>query len=106
MLPMIAYNLMQSITIAASASRQLADQAIADFTVNEDTTRGLLDKNPILVTALNRVIGYDLGAKIAKAAYKEKRPLKDVAREMTDLDDEQLDALLDPRLLTEGGIHE
>lgn len=106
MLPMIAYNLMQSLHIAATAARQLADQAIADFTVNEDTTRGLLDKNPILVTALNRVIGYDLGAKIAKTAYKEKRPLKDVAREMTDLDDAQLDALLDPRQLTEGGIHE
>ncbi|MCB9526872.1 MAG: class II fumarate hydratase [bacterium] len=106
MLPMIAHNLMQSLHIAATAARQLADQAIADFTVNEDTTRGLLDKNPILVTALNRVIGYDLGAKIAKTAYKEKRPLKDVAREMTDLDDAQLDALLDPRQLTEGGIHE
>lgn len=106
MLPMIAHNLMQSLHIAATAARQLADQAIADFTVNEDTTRGLLDKNPILVTALNRVIGYDLGARIAKTAYKEKRPLKDVAREMTDLDDAQLDALLDPRQLTEGGIHE
>jgi fumarate hydratase class II len=106
MLPMIAYNLMQSLTIAATASRQLADQAIADFTVNEATTSDLLGKNPILVTALNRAIGYDLGAKIAKTAYKEKRPLKDVAREMTDLDDAQLDALLDPRQLTEGGIHE
>jgi fumarate hydratase class II len=95
------------LTIAATvASRQLADQAIADFTVNEATTRDLLGKNPILVTALNRAIGYDLGAKIAKTAYKEKRPLKDVAREMTDLDDAQLDALLDPRQLTEGGIHE
>ena len=106
MLPMIAHNLMQSITIAANASRELADQAIAGFTVNHDTVRGLLGKNPILVTALNRVIGYDLGAKIAKTAYKEKRALKDVALEMTDLDEAQLDALLDPRALTEGGIHE
>jgi fumarate hydratase class II len=65
---------------------------------------GLIDKNPILVTALNPVIGYELGAKVAKTAYAEHRSLKDVAAEMTDLSREELDRLLDPAKLTQGGI--
>jgi len=104
MLPVIAINLMQSITILGNASRLLADKAIAGFTVNEARTAGLVDKNPILVTALNAVIGYDLGAKIAKKAYAEGRTLKDVARELTDLSPAELDRLLDPKPMTEGGI--
>lgn len=106
MLPMIAHNLMQSIEIAGNAARLLADDAIAGFSVNEENIAALIGKNPVLVTALNPIIGYDLGAKIAKTAYAQKRPLKDVAREMTDLSDAQLDAALDPRQLTEGGITE
>jgi fumarate hydratase class II len=72
--------------------------------VNEDNIRRALDRNPILVTALNPVIGYEKGAAVAKKAYAEGRPVKDVAREMTDLDDRELDRLLDPAALTEGGI--
>jgi fumarate hydratase class II len=105
MLPVIAYNLLQSITLLASASRVLADMAIAGFTVNEDRIASLVGRNPILVTALNPVIGYELGAKIAKQAYSEGRSLKDVALEKTQLTAEELDRLLDPHALTEGGIH-
>jgi fumarate hydratase class II len=104
MLPVIAYNLLQSILLLAKACRVLADQAIAGFTVNEERVASLLGKNPIMVTALNPVIGYELGAKIAKQAYAEGRLLKDVALEKTDLAPEELDRLLDPRKLTEGGI--
>jgi len=104
MLPMIAYNLLQSIQLLASVSRLLADTAIDGFTVNEANLKVALERNPILVTALNPVIGYELGAAIAKKAYKEGRPVKDVAREMTELSDEELDRLLDPKSLTEGGI--
>jgi len=104
MLPVVAYNLLQSIEILANASRCLADSAIAGFTVNMDNINLALDRNPILVTALNPVIGYEKGAAVAKAAYKQGRPVKEVAREMTDLTDEELDRLLDPRGLTEGGI--
>ncbi|RIK39638.1 MAG: aspartate ammonia-lyase [Chloroflexi bacterium] len=104
MLPVIAYNLVQSITLLANGSRVLADQAIAGFTVNEERVAALLGKNPILVTALNPVIGYELGAKIAKQAYAEGRLLKEVALEQTNLSAEELDRLLDPRQLTEGGI--
>ncbi|NNF41336.1 MAG: class II fumarate hydratase [Woeseiaceae bacterium] len=104
MLPVLAYNLNQSIEILAAASICLADNAIAGFTVNTDNINRALDRNPILVTALNPVIGYEKGAAVAKAAYKEGRPVKDVARDMTDLSDAELDRLLDPAALTEGGI--
>lgn len=103
MLPMIAHNLMQSVAITANASMCLCD-TIAAFNVNADRIAGLVGKNPILVTALNAVIGYDLGAKIAKRAYAEGRALKDVALEMTDLTSERLDELLDPKQLTDGGV--
>jgi len=104
MLPVVAYNLLQSIELLANASTCLADKAIAGFTVNTDNINRALDRNPILVTALNPVIGYEKGAAVAKAAYKQGRPVKDVAREMTDLTDDELDRLLDPAGLTEGGI--
>jgi len=106
MLPVIAYNLLQSIELLANASRVLADQAIAGFTVNEARIADLVGRNPILVTALNPVIGYEKGAKIAKRAYAEGRLLKDVALEETTLTGEEIDRILDPRGLTEGGIHE
>ena len=104
MLPVVAYNLLQSIEILATASTVLADKAIAGFTVNEENIHRALGRNPILVTALNPVIGYELGAAVAKKAYAEGRAVKDVAREMTDLTDDELDRLLDPASLTEGGI--
>ncbi|MGB5331473.1 MAG: class II fumarate hydratase [Woeseiaceae bacterium] len=104
MLPVVVYNLIQSIEILATASVCLADNAIAGFTVNTDNINQALGRNPILVTALNPVIGYEKGAAVAKKAYKEGRSVKDVAREMTDLTDEELDRLLDPASLTEGGI--
>jgi fumarate hydratase class II len=104
MLPVVTYNLLQSIELLANASTCLADKAIAGFTVNEDNINRALGRNPILVTALNPVIGYELGAAVAKKAYAEGRPVKDVARDMTDLTDEELDRLLDPAALTEGGI--
>ncbi len=109
MLPVIAYNLLQSIGILANASRALADQSIAGFTVNKEHIREALDKNPILVTALNPVIGYEKGAATAKQAYKEKRPILDVAMETTmettGLSKAELQKLLDPMTLTKGGIH-
>jgi fumarate hydratase, class II len=100
MLPMIAHNLFQSIELLANGSRVLADKAIKGFTVNEENVSGLVDKNPILVTALNPIIGYDLGAKIAKTAYAEGRTLKDVALEHTNLSEEELDKILNPLKLT------
>ena len=104
MLPVVAYNLLQSLEIMSSVSGLLADHAIAGFTVREDRIRDALARNPILVTALNPVIGYEKGAATAKQAYQEGRPIKDVARETTGLSDDDLDRLLDPLDLTRGGI--
>ncbi len=104
MLPVVAYNLLQSLEILASSSRLLADSAISGFRVRQDNIDNALQRNPILVTALNPVIGYELGAATAKAAYKQGRPIKDVALEMTDLSAEELDRLLDPLDITRGGI--
>jgi fumarate hydratase class II len=104
MLPVIAYNLLESIRLLASAFRALATSALAGFKVNEARLAEALDRNPILVTALNSVIGYDKGAAIAKQAYKEGRPIRDVAAQMTDLPREELARLLDPAELTRGGI--
>ncbi len=104
MLPVIAYNLLQSITILGTASQLFADKAITGFTANRERIAGLVDKNPILVTALNPVIGYDTAARIAKKAYAEGRSLKDVAAEMTELSKEELDKLLDPKPMTKGGM--
>jgi len=104
MLPLVAYDLLQSIDLLASAARLLADKAITGFTVNHENIKNALAKNPILVTALNSVIGYELGAKIAKQAYAESRAVIDVASEMTDISREELERLLAPASLTKGGV--
>jgi fumarate hydratase class II len=104
MLPIIAHNLLQSIELLANSSRLLADKAIATFKVNEAKLKEALSRNPILVTALNPIIGYQKAAEIAKTAYKEGRPIIDVALEHTDLDRTQLETLLNPEKLTAGGI--
>ncbi len=105
MLPLVAYNLLQSIELIANVSRLLADSAIAGFTVRKERLAQALERNPILVTALNPVIGYEKGAATAKRAYKEGRPILDVAREATGLPEKELRRLLDPALLAKGGIH-
>jgi fumarate hydratase class II len=104
MLPLIAYNLLQSIELLANAARALAERAIAGFTVNKARLAEALNRNPILVTALNPVIGYEKGAAIAKQAYAQGRPILEVAQQMTDLPRERLAKLLDPAELTTGGI--
>jgi fumarate hydratase class II len=103
MLPVVAHNLLGSLAMLASTSRLLADKAIDSFTVNEARIKEALSRNPILVTALNPLIGYAKAAEIAKQAYKEGRPIIDVADEKTDLGRERLEKLLDPELLTGEG---
>lgn len=104
MLPIIAQNLLGSIELMANVSRLLADKAIATFKVNEPKLKEALARNPILVTALNPIIGYQKAAEIAKTAYKQGRPIIEVALEHTDLPRSQLEVLLDPEKLTAGGI--
>ena len=104
MLPMIAWNLLESVRLLANVARLLADKAIAGFKVQQGRLAEALDRNPILVTALNPVIGYEKGAAIAKKAYAEGRPIREVAAKMTDLPPDELAKLLDPAELAKGGI--
>jgi fumarate hydratase class II len=106
MLPVIAYNLLQSLELLAIGCRNLADHALAGFTVNQARINDALARNPILVTALNPVIGYEQGAAIAKRAYAQGRPVLEVAAEMTHLSVDELRRLLDPKALTIGGIQD
>ncbi|HSX20549.1 MAG TPA: class II fumarate hydratase [Gammaproteobacteria bacterium] len=103
MLPVIAFNIIQSITILSNGAEMLATKAIADFVVNHENINLQLGKNPILVTALNKILGYEMGAKIAKKAYDEKRSIKDVAKEFTQISEDELAKLLDPQRLTGKG---
>jgi fumarate hydratase class II len=105
MLPLIAYDLLDSIRLLSNSMRLLADAAIAGLRVREERVREALDRNPILVTALNPIIGYEKAAAIAKQAYKEGRPVLDVAVEGSGLPEKQLRKLLDAEALTKGGIH-
>ena len=104
MLPLIATDLLESVHLLANAMRLLADKAIAGLQVRGDHVAAALDRNPILVTALNPVIGYEKAAAIAKRAYAEGRPILDVAMEMSGLPERRLRRLLDPAALTRGGI--
>jgi fumarate hydratase class II len=105
MLPVIAYNLLKSINILSGGMNVLASKAIKTFKVNQKSIQVSLDKNPILVTALNPIIGYAKAAAIAKKAYKENRAIIDVALEETNLSKARLQKLLNPAKLTKGGIN-
>jgi fumarate hydratase class II len=104
MLPVIAYDLLEAIRLLANVLVALADRAIAGFTVNHERLGAALERNPILVTALNPIIGYEKGAAIAKQAYAEGRPIREVAQQLTNLSAADLAKLLDPLELTRGGV--
>lgn len=106
MLPVVAHNLLESINILGNSVRNLADRSVSRLSVNKERVADMVGRNPVLVTALNPIIGYDQAAKIAKKAFAEGRSVKDVAREMTDLSDEELDQALDPIKMTKGGFME
>ena len=101
MLPLIARNLLESIVLLGNSAGLLADKAVSGFTVHRDRIREHTGRNPILATALDPVIGYDRAAEIVKKAYAEGRPIRDVARQLTDLSGEELDQLLDPGRMTD-----
>jgi fumarate hydratase class II len=100
MMPVMAHNLLQSLTLLGNAARTLADKAVTGMTANRAHVAKFVEQNPILVTALNPIIGYDAAAEIAKKAYAEGRRIKEVAAAQTDFSPEELDRLLDPRRMT------
>jgi fumarate hydratase class II len=104
MLPLAARNLLESIALLASVSRVFVAKAIRGLVANEDTCRGYVEISPSMATALNPLIGYDKAAEIAKRSFKERRPVRELAREMTNLKPEEIDRALDPRRQTEPGL--
>ena len=104
MLPVIAYNLLKSINLLSGAMDVLSNKAIKTFKVNKKNLEASLSRNPILVTALNPIIGYEKAAEIAKRAYKLGKPIIEVASQETNLSEAQLKKLLNPSKLTKGGI--
>lgn len=104
MLPLIADNLLTCISLMSGAATDLAELAISGITVNREQLEERLSQNPVLVTALNRRIGYENGASIAKEALSSGRSVLEVALERTDLSRSELEALLDPAALTHGGL--
>lgn len=100
MLPMMARNILESIQLLTNVSRLLADKAMASFSVNQAQLDKALAVNPILVTALNSVVGYEKGAAIAKEAYRTGEPIVDVAQRLTGMPREELKRIMDPRQLT------
>ena len=104
MLPLMARNLLASVSLLAAACRAFADKAIAGAVANEDTCRGYVEISPSMATALNPLIGYDAAAEIAKRSFHERRPVRELAREMTKLSPEEIERALDPRRQTEPGL--
>jgi fumarate hydratase, class II len=100
MLPLIAYNLLQSIELLANAAENFTEQSVVGI---QATERGpeLVETGLMLATALAPEIGYDRAAEISKEAYKTGKTIREVAREKTDLSEEELDRLLDARKMTE-----
>ena len=103
-LPVVSYNIVQSTNIISNTAISLAKKSIASFEVNKSNIDKSVNSNPILVTALNRIIGYEKGAYIAKKAYKLGLPIIDVALKETDISEKDLKKILDPLALTKGGI--
>ena len=90
----------------ANACRNLAQRSVSRIITREEHIQSLVGRNPILVTTLNPLIGYDFTAKIAKTAFAENRPLLEVAMEMCELPKEELIKALDPAKMTQGGLVE
>ena len=106
MLPVVAHNLLQSVYILGNAAKNFADRSVSLVEARTEHIEKMVGKNPVLVTSLNPLIGYDKAAKIAKKAFAENRAVLDVALELTDLDEKELRKALDPINMTKGGFAE
>jgi fumarate hydratase class II len=104
MMPLIAHNLLQSISLLANAADTFRERCVEGIVANVDRARALAEANIIVVTALNPHIGYDNGAIAAKEAFASGRNVRDIVIEKGWLDADQVDELLDIKRMTEGGI--
>lgn len=103
MLPVMAYNLLQSIELLAAASNNFAAKCIEGITANEERCKSLIEQSLAMCTALAPEIGYEAAAKLAKEAYRSGKTVREVAREQQVLTETRLNELLDPWRMTEPG---
>lgn len=104
MMPVIAYNLLQSIEILGNASGLLAEKCVDGLIANVERNRSLVEGSLAMCTSLAPIIGYDKAAAIAKEAFKTGRTVREIALEQEVLPADELEKVLDPRGMTEGGI--
>jgi fumarate hydratase class II len=104
MMPVIAHNLLQSIELLANAADTFAEKCVDGLEANRERARELVEKNAIIVTALNPHIGYDNGARIAKEAVATGRSVRDLVLEAGLMSEEEVDEALDIRAMTQGGL--
>ncbi|HET6515797.1 MAG TPA: class II fumarate hydratase [Thermodesulfovibrionales bacterium] len=106
MLPVIAHNITQSITILSNVSHLLAEKALEGLEVNEEHIHELIHRNPIIATVLNPIIGYEKAAEVVKKALKERKTVKKAAVEMGYLSEDDAERLLDPEMMTRPGLND
>jgi fumarate hydratase class II len=104
MMPIISHNLNEMMQVMIGSIRAFTDKLMVDLMLNQERTESWLSRNPILVTALNPIIGYNNGAAVAKKALAEGKSVKEVVLEMGLMSEEDLDKALDAYAMTEGGI--
>jgi fumarate hydratase, class II len=103
MLPVMAYNLLQSIELLATASNNFAAKCIEGITANKERCQSLIEQSLAMCTALAPEIGYEAAAKLAKEAYRSGKTVREVAKEQKVLPEKRLEELLDPWRMTEPG---
>jgi fumarate hydratase class II len=103
-IPMMARNVLESITLLANTCRNFVDKCIDGIEANRERATELVERNLSAVTAMVPAIGYDLSAKLAKQALAEDRPLREVVKEGSGLAPEEVDRILDMKRMTEGGV--
>jgi fumarate hydratase class II len=104
MMPVIAYNLLQSIEILANGSRMLADKCVAGLEPDRERCQEMVEKSLAMVTALAPKIGYDEAAALAKEAFETGRTVRQLALEKKVLPPDELEKVIDPRSQTDGGL--
>lgn len=104
MMPIISHNLNEMMQVMIGSVRAFTDKLMAGLMLNRERTESWLSRNPILVTALNPIIGYNNGAKVAKKCLAENKSVREVVLELGLMDADELDKALDAYAMTEGGI--
>jgi aspartate ammonia-lyase len=103
MMPVIAYDLLQSIEILANGSRVLSERCVSGITADRERCYSYADRSLMVVTAITPHVGYDNAAKVAKKAIAENKSVREVILEEKILPKEKVDEVLDLKKMTKGG---